>query len=292
MVGADDEFNELLLCEAKFWAGLTQNQPLGYLKRLRENKVAGNKALVFICPNARIISLWGEVLRLCDINDVQIDGEASAHCTEVDGIKMAIVSWRAIIDMLMQTLSTEHSPLVGDLQQLRGLCDLIDEDAFLPFTPEDFGVDKARRMMNYSSIVDKLAEKLINNLGASAKGLKATSLRYEYIRYLSLGDYGISVKFSCNHWLNYAETPFWLTLKEIADNKWIFAKEAHKKLQALENKVPKELYVFQPLKELLIPLYAPAYVCESDVVETLYHSVKEVFEQLGISELPVKRDKQ
>ncbi|HEY5556720.1 hypothetical protein [Acetobacterium sp.] len=73
LVGADDEFNELLLCEAKFWAGLTQNQPLGYLKRLRENKVAVNKALVFICPNARIISLWGEVLRLCDINDVQID---------------------------------------------------------------------------------------------------------------------------------------------------------------------------------------------------------------------------
>ena len=38
--------NELVLCESKFWAGLTDNQPLGYIKRLRDNGVSAEKALI------------------------------------------------------------------------------------------------------------------------------------------------------------------------------------------------------------------------------------------------------
>jgi len=35
--GKDDTGKEVLLIEAKFWASLTNNQPNGYLKRLKEN---------------------------------------------------------------------------------------------------------------------------------------------------------------------------------------------------------------------------------------------------------------
>ena len=35
LVGWDENGDERLLIEAKFWAGLTDNQPNGYLKRLR-----------------------------------------------------------------------------------------------------------------------------------------------------------------------------------------------------------------------------------------------------------------
>ena len=35
--GMDGVGNEIILCEAKFWAGLTKNQPNAYLERLRQN---------------------------------------------------------------------------------------------------------------------------------------------------------------------------------------------------------------------------------------------------------------
>lgn len=144
--GYDFENNELVLCESKFWAGLTDNQPLGYIKRLRDNGVSAEKALIFICPHKRIISLWGELLRLCNISNTLIDEKAIQYRTIVDGVHMTIISWRTITDMLMHVLSSEHAQLVGDLQQLKGLCEEMDEHAFIPFVLEDFGIDKAKEL--------------------------------------------------------------------------------------------------------------------------------------------------
>ena len=45
MSGVDSSGNEIILCEMKFYAGLTDNQPNGYLDRLISN---GGKALVFV----------------------------------------------------------------------------------------------------------------------------------------------------------------------------------------------------------------------------------------------------
>ena len=38
MAGTDTEGNEIILCEMKFYAGLTSNQPLTYLRRLKDEK--------------------------------------------------------------------------------------------------------------------------------------------------------------------------------------------------------------------------------------------------------------
>ena len=42
--GIDKDGKEVVLLEAKFWAALTNNQPVGYLNRLGDNTV-----LLFIC---------------------------------------------------------------------------------------------------------------------------------------------------------------------------------------------------------------------------------------------------
>jgi len=156
LAGIDTHNEEFLLCEAKFWAGLTANQPVAYLDRLRKNGDATHKSLVFICPKNRIISLWGELLRLCPQHDYQLEDELrEPKYTKIDGLSMAIVSWTSVIDILRQALSTEHSPLLNDLTQLQGLCDLMDENSFLLFVQEDFGVDRARRITSYYNIVDR-----------------------------------------------------------------------------------------------------------------------------------------
>ena len=60
LVGFDQRGRECVLIEAKFWAGLTANQPLAYLTRLSEKSPS---ALLFVAPAARIESLWAELCR-------------------------------------------------------------------------------------------------------------------------------------------------------------------------------------------------------------------------------------
>ena len=86
---------------------------------------------------------------------------------------MTIVSWRAIVNIIMQVLSEEHSPMVADLRQLQGLCERMDEEAFLPLTQEDFGIDRAQRILSFHNIVNKVADKLINNMGGIYKRLES-----------------------------------------------------------------------------------------------------------------------
>ena len=60
LAGFDPHNKECVLIEAKFWAGLTDNQPVAYLKRLPKNQAS---ALLFVAPAARLNTLWAELCR-------------------------------------------------------------------------------------------------------------------------------------------------------------------------------------------------------------------------------------
>jgi hypothetical protein len=59
LVGYDDTGEQPVIVEAKFWAGLTKNQPVAYLNRLPS---AG--LLVVVAPAKRLTILWNELRRL------------------------------------------------------------------------------------------------------------------------------------------------------------------------------------------------------------------------------------
>lgn len=60
LAGFDGRGDERVLIEAKFWAGLTANQPMSYLERLPDQQPS---ALLFVAPAARVESLWAELRR-------------------------------------------------------------------------------------------------------------------------------------------------------------------------------------------------------------------------------------
>src|SRR5215472_9742743 len=60
LIGVDATGAERLLIENKFWAGLTENQPAGYLDRL---PAEGGAVLVFIVPSRRFALVWTELAR-------------------------------------------------------------------------------------------------------------------------------------------------------------------------------------------------------------------------------------
>ena len=209
MAGTDRTGKEVVLCEMKFYAGLTHNQPLGYLKRLKQN---GGIGLVFVCPQNRQTSLWSKLLDLCSNHDV-ISGKG--HCVTVDGVRMAIMTWGEVIESLHNVASATSSIHLSDIQQLKGFCEQMDSDAFIPFAPEDLTADKSIGMKRYYSVIDKVYDLLWADHTISTVALgKASFYRTGYERKMSIDDIPVYFTFDLDMWKTNSseETPFWVAI--------------------------------------------------------------------------------
>ena len=58
-----------VLVENKFWAGLTETQPVGYLDKLPSDTQA---ALLFIVPHTRLYSVWTELKDRCATTKIDL----------------------------------------------------------------------------------------------------------------------------------------------------------------------------------------------------------------------------
>lgn len=208
IAGYNDEGQEVILCEAKFYAGLTDNQPISYIDRLAKE---GGMGLVFICPEARKTSLWSILLDRCKEKSLSI---YENYYASVDGTILAIITWRQIIEILRLTASAHAVSSLSDIEQLDGFCKRMDSDAFIPFITEEFGTIEARKAERYYQVLDGVVDKLKANksLEISLKGLRATPFRYGYCRYFQLNGITVSFHYNRKMWARAttAETPFWI----------------------------------------------------------------------------------
>ena len=149
LIGTDIDGNNVIIIESKFWAGLTEHQPITYLKRLMPEK---DGILVFIAPSLRFDTLWAELLRRCKINGIdfqepkQIGNEfLSARLNE--NHVLALISWRLVLSkMITEFESASQNHLMNDAIQLKGLCDQMDRDTFLPLKSEELSSSIGRRI--------------------------------------------------------------------------------------------------------------------------------------------------
>ena len=155
MVGTNAQGEEVMLFEMKFYASLTVNQPLTYLERLRKQS---GKGLMFVCPTVRKTNLWGKLLELCSGMDVQ---KVNDYCVTVDGVKMALITWNEVIELLKQVAGAVDLSFTADIAQLEGYCNQLDSDAFIPFTSEDLSALSAKKEERYYMVVDEVMELLM-----------------------------------------------------------------------------------------------------------------------------------
>jgi hypothetical protein len=183
LVGRSATGAEPLLIEVKFWAGLTENQPVAYLKRLP----AGGTLLV-VAPGARTTLLWGELHRRC--RDASMDfteeSRGDAHIATTGGRRMIALSWRHLLSAIHRQLEVEHDQAAADIAQLQGLCDRMDEDAFLPISSDEVTSSIYRRVAEFGVMVDDVAGQLAQRAAANTKGLRPVGGNGYYGRYLVL----------------------------------------------------------------------------------------------------------
>ena len=215
MAGIDENGKEQLLCEAKFYAGLTDNQPNAYLDRLVREKGFG---LLFICPAVRKQILWGQLRELVAKRDIEDIGN---FCISVDGVSMAIVSWNEVLSALRRTASACAVEMLADLDQIEGFCQKMDSDSFIPFSALEMGTETAKREERYYRVIDELIAYLKNDkaLNPSTKGVKATAYRKGYARAVRIRDYWVTINYDRDLWTDphTSETPFWVSIRSGTD---------------------------------------------------------------------------
>jgi hypothetical protein len=278
LVGKNASGNIIFLGESKFWAGLTDNQPVTYLHRLIH---ANGNLLLFIAPAKRFSLLWPELRRRC--SEANLIGEPiNSAISEAKILQLqnkcflVLVSWRVLLNTFQQAFESEgEKEMLANLIQLQGLCEQMDESAFLPLRSEELTNNFGIRIQQYCDLVDEITEKLINEWGASTNGLRATSTRATYLRYLNIQSQGCYIEFSPLYWQKYCLTPLWLGIKS---NDWKYDAKAHEKLSVLEIEEPARL--FREGDYLIIPLYLRTGVERPEIVDGVMQQISEIFKIL------------
>ena len=211
--GIDEDGQEVLLIEAKFWSSLTKNQPNAYLKRLCENSV-----LIFLVPSLRVRVVYEEVLRKMaeEYPDVEADPKTQKIKVSQSNKFVIVKSWDEILNAIKSALLQEgNSALVSDIDQIIGFCEAVDSSSFQPISASDLSPDIARKINSYYDVVDKVVDELKNRMaGVSTEGAQKTPQRYGYRRYFSIRNLGLAMCLEMKFWEKHADTPFWLLLVE------------------------------------------------------------------------------
>lgn len=213
LVGSDQRGGERVLIEAKFWAGLTHNQPDSYLQRLESGR-----ALLFVAPESRVEALWIELCQRAgvDVPD-QPDHTARVKSASTDGRKrLMLTSWAHLLERL---------ELAGDelanfaIRQLRGLAARVDESSFPPLRPDDLEPKIARRLLGLRKLVDDATPRGRKAGFISTIGLRVTPKATGYGRYVNLEGVGAWFGLDFERWArgSYPTTPLWLLLEDWAE---------------------------------------------------------------------------
>jgi len=214
--GMDDQGNEKIIIEAKFWASLTDNQPVEYLKRLKEQAV-----LIFICPKLRELSLFDEIETKLQISNITYNKNNNIIIVN-ENKYIFVIDWQYILEIIKQSLiENSEIKLVSDIDQIIGFCEIIDNNTFLPIQDYDLSPSVARRISSYYDLIDKIYDKLKIEINARIKldeeskgSLKSTGQRFGYSKYFYIENYCIALELHFILWKTITDTPFWLVIKE------------------------------------------------------------------------------
>jgi hypothetical protein len=202
--------------ENKFWAGLTDNQPISYLKQLAA--YSQPTVLLVVAPAAREHTLWRELSRrLLDAGISFSERDAAAgvarSATTQFGPVLALTSWTNVLSVLEHE-AVDDPGARGDLVQLRALCDAVDNDAFAPVSNVELSDQRTPAfILQLGSIVQEAVDYAVTENVLSVNGLRPRASWDRIGRYVWVwgdrragGWFGIHLGL----WKSHGATPLWL----------------------------------------------------------------------------------
>lgn len=281
LVGIDTERREFVIVEAKFDAGLTDNQPVAYLNRLPAGQAA---VLVFVAPAWRRTLLWAELVGRCRGAGVDLGEERSVSSELIyrkigEHHLLVLVSWRILLNHLHFELNAEGDrSATADVAQMQGLCDRMDQAAFLPIRSEELTPAIPSRLLQLNGVVDDVAERAFRD-GLAVVGGNRSGGAGQYSRPMVLSEFGCYLQVSSQHWSSTRSTPLWFLVQDIRpDRAWVLTPRVRNALAQLEHEDPPR--VVYGMNEALIPITVPLGVERPAVVEGVFQQLLAIAEFL------------
>lgn len=268
LVGRSAGRTRSLLVESKLWAGLTENQPTTYLRRLSADQPG---ALMFIVPDRRRSSVFGEVVRRCQADDELVPDhvDADAYCARIGQRVVAVTTWGNVLDELETALDHDVDGR-ADLRQLAGFCRYEDGQQILPFTSDELTGNIGQRMIDLVTIIGETMDRLVQLEGISASTVgRAWSSSTDYTgRYFLLRGWECLLHVNYWRWANEAPTPLWLQITDgsVRDGTMEPA------FDELRQEMPRRL--FETGGKLQVPLTIPVGVERDEIVIALTDQLK------------------
>ena len=208
----DTDGHERVFVENKFWAPLTEAQPVSYLLSLRENLAS---ALVFVVPEKRVATVWQELKERCESAGLEWENvveNVPVQRVRVGGRNMLITSWNHVLSKLMDAVRPENGDARHDIFQLQGLVKRMDSEEFLPLRDEEItNQDTARLLVNLISLTQPIVERLKRDGIADTEGLTATNTADYSGRYFRMYEkFTLLLVIELRLWRDHGVSPLWL----------------------------------------------------------------------------------
>ncbi|MDZ7722216.1 MAG: hypothetical protein U5R06_05150 [candidate division KSB1 bacterium] len=204
--------------ENKFWAGLTDHQPVSYLEQLGSYEQP--TVLFVIAPAMREQTLWRELKNRLAAENIFITnraGTAIIPCSAdtPNGTVIALSSWNKVLSVLEHDCMNDPCAR-GDLVQLRALCDSADADAYTPVSREAVSDQRTPAfVLQLGVIVQAAVDRAASENSVLIKGLnpQANWDRIgRYIRFPCQDSIGAGAWFGIDFslWKTHGTSPVWL----------------------------------------------------------------------------------
>jgi hypothetical protein len=278
LVGEDGR--TIAYLEAKFWAGLTDAQPVDYLRRLG---AVNGQVLIFMAPERRLASLRAELLERCRAAGLSV--ELGASVLVVDGIHVVVVSWGQVLAALLTAAeSGDERAAAADIAQLASLCASAESEGFIPLSRAELDdLDAPRRIISLVDVADAIVERGVSE-GVLKKGrLRPAHSWHSAGRYVAFRRAGAWIGLSHRRWLDLGH-PLWVRFDE---GTWGRAQDVRRAVESLLVREPPAAFVVDGTA-VVLPLVVPAGVSKDAVVASglaQLRAIEGLLERAGMSEL-------
>lgn len=227
-----DKADPRVFIENKFWANLTENQPVSYLESLAKCKQPN--VLLFVVPEQRVDMMWRGVGR--KLKDARIStkrgGDAPGIVCSVStgkGPILALTSWGRMISAL-ELETVDDKAAKSDLDQLRALCKAADTD--VPISAAEVSDQRTPKFfLELGSIVEKSANKAEDE-GTLCQGRLTVGRDWTriglYRTFSHKRGAGVWFGIEFDLWNVYGGTPLWVVF---SDGDWGRAREVRPLLE-------------------------------------------------------------
>lgn len=275
LVGFSEVDGLTFIGEVKFDAGLTSNQPVGYLGSLLN---LGNPSLLlFIVPERRLSMVWGEVHHRCHTAEVELRSDVSdapGFMVARNGeVTLGLVTWGEVLNVLEDSLRGDQDRrTLWDLRQLRAMCDVQEQQAFVPVADHELQTRVGRRFRELISLVYELSEDILVADGTvHLEGLARASSGSYIGRYMSIAGWQCLLSLNWGYWAELRATPIWLELNDWQSRGYTPLSEA---LSPLLVGSPPKLLTIDGWKRLL-PVYVPTGVGRDELKTEMAFQIRE-----------------